>query len=97
MASETARGALAARSVPAYLLRWRILRRRSFRRLMRFLCHLGRMPRGRLMVPMTGELARDKTDSNNKESVLSTTKWEESKWGTKDRDETSFEKIHVSR
>jgi hypothetical protein len=46
---------------------------------------------------MTGELARDETDSNNKEIDLSTTEWEESKWGTKDRDETNFEKIHVSR
>ena len=38
-----------------YLERWRILRRRSLRRLMRFLCHLGRMPPGRETVPMLGQ------------------------------------------
>jgi hypothetical protein len=36
-----------------YLERWRCFLRLSFRRFMRFLCHLGRMPRGRLTVPMT--------------------------------------------
>ena len=35
-----------------YLERWRIRRRRSLRRFMRFLCHLGRMPPGRLTEPM---------------------------------------------
>ena len=35
-----------------YLLRWRMRRRRSFKRFMRFLCHFGRIPRGRLTVPM---------------------------------------------
>jgi hypothetical protein len=37
----------------AYLLRWRMRRRRSFKRFMRFLCHFGRMPRGRLTVPIS--------------------------------------------
>ncbi|CBH13668.1 hypothetical protein, unlikely [Trypanosoma brucei gambiense DAL972] len=36
----------------AYLERWRMRRRRRFKRFMRFLCHLGRIPPGRLMVPI---------------------------------------------
>ena len=36
-----------------YLLRWRMRRRRSFKRFMRFLCHFGRMPLGRLTVPIS--------------------------------------------
>jgi hypothetical protein len=39
-------------STGTYLERWRMRRRRSLRRFMRFLCHLGRIPPGRLTVPI---------------------------------------------